>query len=269
MYIGTTLDSTSKIKNKFIPQELFFPSVAVQLNWSTLVILDWLDIDSQSPEYNFLKEIGVRETPDLSVLIDRIIDEHNYRHRQQRKITMSEYKLPSGLIFLASHFHQYYRKQWSPTMSEKPFLPSYYPTTFDENSDANDIKVELLAPCNVVTGLFLYISTSFFFSYYDLLLDENPFFAIPIPEVIQLFINHCDISLIGVKQRPTLITAFHILINRKSEILTAQSAPKLFSYLNTLDGLNNATIDQIIQYAFIPLPGSLILNPTTTYLYIN
>ncbi|CAF5093161.1 unnamed protein product, partial [Rotaria socialis] len=62
---------------KYAPQDLHFPSVAIQLQWTTLPIIDWHDIDARSSEYAFLKEIGVREVPDLQKLIDRIIEEHN------------------------------------------------------------------------------------------------------------------------------------------------------------------------------------------------
>jgi hypothetical protein len=85
-------------------------------------------------------------------------------------------------------------------------------------------------------------------------------FAVPIPEVLKLFTNHCDISLIGVKQRPTLLIAFNNLMKRKNQILTAHSASKFFSYLNKLDGLNNDAIYKINQHAFIPSSSMLILD---------
>jgi hypothetical protein len=128
------------------------------MNWSSLLILAWSDLDANSPEYAFLKEIGVREIPDISILIDRIIEEHNDNERQQPNRTVIEYKLPSSLTFLVSNFHQHYKKQCNFTTFETAFLPCYYLTTvFNQKSDKNDIKVELVAPSEAFTGLFLCI----------------------------------------------------------------------------------------------------------------
>jgi hypothetical protein len=44
--------------------------------------MDWHDIDSCSREYAFLKEIDVREVPDLHKLIDQIIEEHDEQKRK-------------------------------------------------------------------------------------------------------------------------------------------------------------------------------------------
>ncbi|CAF4013844.1 unnamed protein product [Rotaria sordida] len=63
--IGTTLESTKKTVQKYVPQKLHFPFVAAQLNWSDLLIIDWQDIDPHSSAYAFLKELGVREVPEL------------------------------------------------------------------------------------------------------------------------------------------------------------------------------------------------------------
>jgi hypothetical protein len=94
------------------------------MQWPTLPILDWLDIDIHSRAYAFLKEIGVREVPILSQLIDRIIDEHNeYMKRNQ-----ATYTLPISLRFLAEHFQQHYSKLWKTAKIQRPFLPSYSST---------------------------------------------------------------------------------------------------------------------------------------------
>lgn len=108
---------------KYAPQDLHFPSLAIQLQWSTLPILDWRDIDPRSREYAFLKEIGVREVPDLQKLIDRIIEEHN----DQKRKSITEYKLPIALKFLAENFQQHYSKLWKTAKIKQPFLPSYSP----------------------------------------------------------------------------------------------------------------------------------------------
>ncbi len=80
-------------------------------------------------------------------------------------------------------------------------------------------------------------------------------FPTPIPAVIKLFKLNCDISLIGVKQQPPLDVTFQMLVQRKNELLTTQTASKIFAYLSTLGGLNRNVIQMISQYAFIPLQG--------------
>jgi hypothetical protein len=98
-----------------------------------------------------------------------------------------------------------------------------------------------------------------------LLLDESPLFASPLPKVIKLLISYFDISLIGVKQRPSLDIAFKMLMKVKNDILTEQTASKLFAYLNTLEGLTNNIIKVISSSSFIPLQGSCIFNETYNY----
>ena len=87
-------------------------------------ILDWHDIDPRSREYAFLKEIGVREVPDLQKLIDRIVEEHNV----QKQKSIAEYKLPIALKFLAENFQQHYSKLWKTAKIKQSFLPSYLPS---------------------------------------------------------------------------------------------------------------------------------------------
>jgi hypothetical protein len=50
--------------------------------------LDWPDINLDSQEYLFLKDLGVREIPELDKFIDRIIKEH-----QQSSMIVKEYEL--------------------------------------------------------------------------------------------------------------------------------------------------------------------------------
>ena len=77
-----------------------------------------------------------------------------------------------------------------------------------------------------------------------------------LPDVVQLFEEQFNIALIGVKDRPTLSTAFDILMEKKEELLTIQSAPKIFAYMNSLDGLSRPLIERVSKLAFIPLTGN-------------
>lgn len=74
-----------------------------------------------------------------------------------------------------------------------------------------------------------------------------------LPNVVQLFEDQFNIALIGVKDRPTLSIAFDILMEKKEQILTVQSAPKIFAYMNDLDGLSRPLIERVSKLAFIPL----------------
>ncbi|CAF4610977.1 unnamed protein product, partial [Rotaria sp. Silwood2] len=220
---GTTLISSKESTRKYAPQNLHFPSVAIQLQWSTLPIIDWHDIDPRSSEYAFLKEIGVREVPDLQKLIDRIIEEHN----EQKKKSNNEYKLPIALGFLAENFQQYYSKLWKAARIKRPFLPSI--------SLSKTIILSLPE---------------------EVFKDKGPLCAALLPNVVQLFEKHFNISLLGVKDSPTLTTAFDILMRKKEEILNVETAQKIFAYMNELDGLSRALIERVSKLAFIPLKGS-------------
>ncbi|CAF1063458.1 unnamed protein product [Didymodactylos carnosus] len=118
----TTLTSSKEAARKHVPCDLHFPSVASRLQWPTLHIIDWYDIDPHSREYAFLKEIGVREVPELYKLIDRIVQEHNDGPKAR-----NEYKLPIALGFLAENFQLYYSKLWKTANIRRAFLPSYCP----------------------------------------------------------------------------------------------------------------------------------------------
>ncbi|CAF1689573.1 unnamed protein product, partial [Adineta ricciae] len=58
--IGLTSDeSNNEMKRKYIPYELYFPSVGNRLQWKTLPILEYSsDLVYRSTEYLFLKELG-------------------------------------------------------------------------------------------------------------------------------------------------------------------------------------------------------------------
>ncbi len=59
-----------------------------------------------------------------------------------------------------------------------------------------------------------------------------------------------------MKDRPTLSSAFDILMEKKEEILTVETAPKIFAYMNELDGLSRPLIERVSKLAFIPLEGN-------------
>ena len=91
-----------------------------------------------------------------------------------------------------------------------------------------------------------------------------------LPDVVQLFEEQFNIALLGVKDRPTLATAFDILIDRKEEILTVQSAPKIFAYMNQLDGLSRPLIERVSKLAFIPLEGNdNFMKPSQVFIRSN
>ncbi len=77
-----------------------------------------------------------------------------------------------------------------------------------------------------------------------------------LPDVVQLFEEHFNIGLLGIKDRPTLTNAFDILMGNKEKILNVQSAPKIFAYMNELDGLSRPLIEGVSKLAFIPLEGT-------------
>ncbi|CAF4160668.1 unnamed protein product, partial [Rotaria sordida] len=232
---GTTLIPNKENTRKYAPQDLHFPFVAIQLQWSTLPIIDWHDIDLHSREYAFLKEIGVREVPDLQKLIDRIIEEHN----EQKKKSINEYKLPIGLKFLAENFQQHYSKLWKTAKIKRPFLPSLSPSK----------TIILSLPEEVFK-------------------DESPLCATLLSNVIELFEEHFNISLLGVKDRPTLTVAFDILMEKKEEILNVETAPKIFAYMNQLDGLSRPLIERISKLAFIPLEGNnYFMKPSQVFIH--
>ena len=139
--LGTTLKGHGHIKRKYKPTELHFPSVALSLEWDHLLIIDWMSIDRFSPEYSFLRELGVREAPDLNELISRIAQEH---FRTSRK--KSDYQLPRALLFLAENFRKHYWEQWKKIRIRTAFLPSSSP----ESQQAEDVL--LTTPDMVVKG---------------------------------------------------------------------------------------------------------------------
>ncbi|CAF4300671.1 unnamed protein product [Rotaria sp. Silwood2] len=235
--IGITLESNGGTKHKYKPCDLHFPSVADRLQWNQLLIIDWLDINPRSQEYAFLKELGVREVPDLHKLISRIDQEHNYGTKIKE-----EYKLPNALIFFAENFQQYYSKVWKNANIKIPFLPSILP---DINQST---EVTLTTP--------------------DIVFKESgPLCPSLLPEVLRCFSKYFDIGLLGVKQRPLLSIAFDILMEKRNQLLNVESASIYFSYFNKLDGLNRTFIERISNRAFIPLPGSNIyLKPSQVFI---
>ncbi|CAF4356500.1 unnamed protein product, partial [Adineta steineri] len=178
--IGTTLEYYGEIKRKYKGNELHFPSVAKELQWKELLIIDWIDINPISEEYFFLKELGVKEAPDLQDLLFRIAQEH-YRGSRIK----SDYKLPHSLIYFAENFRKYYLKVWQNNQIRTSFLPSS-PPEINQSSE-----IILTTPQSVFK-------------------ESNPLCPSLLPDVIQCF-SHCfDISLLGIKLRPDLETAFDL-----------------------------------------------------------
>ncbi|UJR16998.1 hypothetical protein I4U23_003896 [Adineta vaga] len=231
---GTTLKSTNRTKQQnYIPRELHFPSAAKELSWDELLILDWHDIDSNSAEFAFLKELGVKEVPDLYSLIDRIILEHNDKQRQFRE-TNRKYKLPIALRFFAKSFQKHYSTIWKPNDIQQAFLPSYLSTQTNNNNI-------ILSKLDKVFR------------------KSNPLYATLLLEVERLFEKHHIISLVGIKEQPTLVQAFDTVMERKNELLTNNSAGQIFAYLNGLEGLNQTFIKRLSNTTFIPSNGSSTL----------
>lgn len=137
------MESKGQLKNKCKPSDLHFPSVALRLKWGELQIIDWLEIDTHSQEYSFLKELGVREVPDLQKLIARIDYEHHIGSKQKE-----DYKLPNSLVFFAEKFQVHYSKLWKNAKIKIPFLPSSVPDVERSN------EVIVTTPETVFKGLF-------------------------------------------------------------------------------------------------------------------
>ncbi|CAF1298463.1 unnamed protein product [Adineta steineri] len=245
---GTTLVPRKETTRKYIPRELHFPSVAIRLQWSTLPIIDWLDINPNSSEYAFLKEIGVQEVPNLEKLITQIIQEHNVEKRKQN--SNGKYQIPLALHFFAEKFQQYYFSSWKmETIGKCRFLPSYLPgKTIDENINGDVI---LSAPDEV----FKFV---------------NPLCPSLLPEVINLFQKYLSISSLSIRDHPTLSKAFDILMEKKTNFLTKQSAPHIFAYLNGLEGLNGAFIKKVSKHNFIPLQdlsnSNILIKPSQVFI---
>ncbi|CAF4927120.1 unnamed protein product, partial [Rotaria sp. Silwood1] len=220
---GTTLKSNNEMKHKYKPSDLHFPSVAIRLQWNELPIIDWIDIDPHSQEYSFLRELGVREVPDLYQLLNRIDQEHQYGSKK-----ISNYQLPKSLIFFAENFQEHYSKVWKKSDIEKFFLPS---STYYVN---HSTKVILRTP--------------------EIIFQEpNPIFPCLLPDVLRYFSQYFNISLLGVEKNPSLPIAFNILMKKRNQLLTYQTAAIYFAYFNTLDGLNTTFIQNISNISFIPL----------------
>ncbi|CAF4240435.1 unnamed protein product, partial [Adineta steineri] len=118
-------------KRDYKANELHFPSVAKELQWKDLSIIDWIDINPFSQEYIFLKELGVKEAPDLHDLFLHITQEHN----QTSKIK-SEYQLPPSLIYFAENFRKHYFKIWENNkIIQIPFLSSSSPPHINQSTE--------------------------------------------------------------------------------------------------------------------------------------
>ena len=239
-------------EKKYLPSELHFPWVALDLQWLDLPVIDWPDLNRRSLEWNFLKELGVREVPLLERLIDRIETEH----RKQEKTPLKDYQIPLALRFFAEHFSEHYSKQWKSNPLKKPFLPSLIPQlrpnqTGDEEQQQQQ-QVTLLTPPNVFKGLFSSPATREIISFSS---DGGPLCPSLLPEVVRCFSPFVDLKHLGVENRPSISVAFQLLLKHRDVLLTRRSAPRLFAYLNQLDGLNQKFIQQLSTLSFIPHPS--------------
>ena len=117
-------------------------------------IVDYLDIQLDSSAYNFLKDVGVREIPDLELLIDRIVEEHREKTSEERN--EDKYQVPKAFCFLIKHFVQHYRNSWNEKFKHAPIIPSCYPTKLvNDQSRTDKTNNVILSQTNeVFLGLF-------------------------------------------------------------------------------------------------------------------
>ncbi|CAF1527156.1 unnamed protein product, partial [Adineta steineri] len=245
---GTAHDSTGKTNRQCVPQELYFPSVAIELNWPTLLVIDWPDIKSTSQQYLFLKQLGVREVPDLPLLIDRISQEHNAKSSNEKK-NQHKYQLPKALSYFIKYFQQHYSSLWTTTHTNQLFLPSRSPTTItnDDDADNNNNHRNNQVILSKADQLFQ---------------DDSPLCNTLLPQVMELFSKYSfDIARFNIKKSPSIDTAFGLFMERKNELLfTIESTRKIFAYLNQVYEWNEKRFNEYVsRIDFIPLQGSTIL----------
>ncbi|CAF1578903.1 unnamed protein product, partial [Adineta ricciae] len=244
---GTTLIPTKETTRKYVPRDLYFPSVAIQLEWTTLPIIDWPNIHPSSPEYAFLKEIGVREVPTLHKLVERIIEEHNTG--KQKPSTGERYKIPHGLIFFAEKFERHYHSEWqTSTVKRYSFLPSNVPG----KTSADDV---ILLPPNEVFR------------------SVNPLCPSLLPDVLNLFQKHSIHLSLDIDNHPPLSKAFNSLLEKKTTLLTKQTASTIFAYLHQLKELDHQFIQKVAEYNFIPLQdqsnSNTLMKPSQVFIHSN
>ena len=123
-----------------------------------MYIVDYPDIELDSPEYKFLKDVGVREVPDLEVIINCIVIEHNQKISEE-----NEYELPAAFCFLIKYFILHYRKSWNDKFKQTRLIPSYYKTNIinDNNRNHKANGFTLSEPNQVFIGLFFFVNTVF------------------------------------------------------------------------------------------------------------
>ncbi|CAF4914506.1 unnamed protein product, partial [Rotaria sp. Silwood2] len=96
----------------------------------------------------------------------------------------------------------------------------------------------------------------------------SPLFPSLLPDVIRCFSKYFNIDLLGVKKHPPLSVAFDVLMEKRNQLLTFQTAKQYFAYFNTLDGLNTTFIEYISNIAFIPLSESNIFcKPSQVFIH--
>ncbi|CAF0734789.1 unnamed protein product [Didymodactylos carnosus] len=241
---GTTIKQKNDYNRLFKPTDLHFPAVALEIKWNDLLIIDWIDINKKSPEYAFLKEIGVKEVPNLDDIITKIATDQQDKQKQP---------ISNALRFFIENFQQHYSKIYKTAKISIPFLPSVWPNikTDDQMGEADDDnEIVLSLPEEVFTGT-----------------KPNPLCPILLPEITQLIDANMNLSLLGIKSTPTITTAFNLLITKRNDLLTLKSASKIFSYLNGLEGLNRATTEKLSKIAFIPIKGNdTLMKPSQVFI---
>jgi hypothetical protein len=109
-------------------------------------------MDFSPSEHILLKELGIREVPELNELIAQIIEKH-----PSSPTIVEQYPVSDALTYMVTRFHQHYRKWWSVTNSQQAFLPCYrWRRIFEHNDSTSGSTVFLAAPNSVFTGSFFH-----------------------------------------------------------------------------------------------------------------
>lgn len=198
-------------------------------------ILNWPDIVISSPEYNFLKDIGVKEFPALNLLVERIITEHNEKYKDLK--IEGDYEVPKALEFLIIHFQVAYAIDWTQkSFSAKKIFPTYLPKSLMKKTTESYVILSAADESSSV---------------------ENPLFAYILPKVKDLIEKYSNLKSIGISEHPAVSVAFDVLMQRRDDILSDETAPRIFSYINRLGHIDPKLKNRIHDCSCIPLRGIL------------
>ncbi|CAF1395759.1 unnamed protein product [Rotaria sp. Silwood1] len=234
-FAGTTIQSKNEIVGLFGPDELLFSEAAHQLKSNTVHIIFWPPDSIDSSIYHFLCSLGVREAPNLDDLIDMIAEDFKNQRFEQGA---SSYIIPPSLEFLAKNVEKHYPELWKKKTNRRAFLPAQWPANpSSRRANRKDNSIVLMS----VEKIFK---------------NSNPLCACPLPQVVALFKEHLDLSILGLKEKPSLKEAFEILMERKNVVLTSlEWTGSIFKFMNSLDGMGTELKEQISKLAFIPFQG--------------